>query len=500
MTTRTDVLLVGGGIMSATLASLLRRLQPSWSIYVAEKEAAEGTESSDAWNNAGTGHSALCELNYMPAGPGGTLSAGKAEQINAQFQMSREFWSALVEEGSIPDPSTFIAPTPHMTFVQGEANVSYLRRRFDLLRGLPLFDGLEFSSDPHRIATWAPVLMEGRTEGSPVAATWSPAGTDVDFGSLTRLLIADAESAGVVVERNHRVTALNQEEGGRWIADIKGPGSRIRVSARFVFVGAGGAALTLLQEAGIPEIRGYGGFPISGQFLRTFAPAIVERHNAKVYGQAAVGAPPMSVPHLDARTIQGRRSVLFGPYAGFSPKYLKSGSLLDLPRSIRTHNLPTMIAVARDNVDLMTYLVGEVIAGQRSRASALRDFVPEARPADWELINAGQRVQVMKSDPRRGGVLQFGTEIVSSADGTIAGLLGASPGASTAVAAMIDILRIAFPSRFPAWTEELHRLVPSLTAPLTTDRLRAAASLQRTARTLCLERSPLDVLARKEPA
>jgi malate dehydrogenase (quinone) len=259
------------------------------------------------------------------------------------------------------------------------------------------------------------------------------------------------------------------------------------VTARFVFVGAGGGALHLLQKAGIPEIAGFGGFPISGQFLRTSDPKLVAQHQAKVYGKAAVGAPPMSVPHLDTRVVDGQASLLFGPYAGFSPKFLKTGSWFDLPGSIRAGNLGPMLAVARDNFDLMKYLIGELLASRDKKFQALREFMPTARPEDWELITAGQRVQVMKKDAKKGGVLQFGTEVVAAEDGTIAGLLGASPGASTAVPIMVDLLKRCFPDRFDAWLPTLKELIPTVGTTLNDKPDEAHRVLASTAETLQLQ-------------
>jgi len=481
-----DVVLIGGGIMSATLGTLLKELQPDWKIVVCERLSDVAQESSNAWNNAGTGHAALCELNYMPAGPDGAVDPAKAIAINEQFQQSRQLWSALVERGILDAPSTFINATPHMTFVRGEDDVAYLRRRYEELKKQPLFAGIEFSEDSRVIHQWAPLLMQQRRKGEPFAATRVPAGTDVDFGAMTRQLFAHLERQGVEVVTNREVRNLTRQNDGTWKVSYRNvigrtPGA---LNARFVFVGAGGWAIKLLQRSGIPEIGGYGVFPIGGQFLKTTNPEVVAQHRAKVYSQASVGAPPMSVPHLDTRVVDGEASLLFGPFATFSPKFLKKGRITDIVAQVRPGNLWPMIKVAIDNPSLITYLVGELLKNHRKKVDSLRTFVPTARDEDWELIQAGQRAQVMKKDPDKGGVLQFGTEVVTSADGTIAGLLGASPGASTAASIMLGLLKNCFGDRFAEWEPTLRDLIPSYGTTLNTDAAAAAASVGATAETL----------------
>jgi malate dehydrogenase (quinone) len=459
-----DVVLVGGGIMSATLAALINVVAPQWSVTVFESADDVAGESSGAWNNAGTGHAALCELNYTPAGPDGRVDPAKAVTINEQFQVSRQFWSYLVRGGMTGSPKDFVTPVPHLSFVTGEHGRSYMRARHEALAAQPLFDGLQYTEDAAELAEWIPLMMAGRDPREIVAATRSVAGTDVNFGSLTRLLLEDAESRGVTVHCNQRVQGLDKESDGRWKVTVQDTrtGERRTLRTRFVFVGAGGGALPLLQRAGIPEIRGFGGFPVSGQFLRATSPELVGSHQAKVYGQAAVGAPPMSVPHLDLRLIDGDHSLLFGPYAGFSPKFLKAGKLWDLPASVRPNNLGPMLGVARTNVPLTTYLVKELLQSRSARHATLTDFVPLAEEHDWDMVTAGQRVQVIKKDPATGrGVLQFGTELIVGGDGSIAGLLGASPGASTAVSAMLTLLEQCFPDRIPAWRPALQEAIPS---------------------------------------
>jgi malate dehydrogenase (quinone) len=474
--------------MSATLGTLIHRLEPSWSIAMFERGPELAPESTNPWNNAGTGHSALCELNYTPEQSDGSVAVASALKVNEQFQLSREFWSALIEDGTIPDPSAFLVPVPHMSFVWGAANVEYLRKRHAALKNHPLFPGAEFSEDPKQIAKWAPLVMVGREKGEPVAASRFANGTDVNFGELTNILVDSFRGANTEVAVNHRVTAIRRQRDGLWrVRVIDGVGRTPRtVLAKFVFVGAGGHALGLLQRSGIPEIRGYAGFPVSGQFYRCDNPEVVAKHVAKVYGKAAVGAPPMSVPHLDTRVVDGQTSLLFGPYAGFTPKFLKRGSLWDLPGSIRLGNLIPMLAVGATNLGLVRYLVSEVFAGRSKRLAALREYFPEAKAGDWYGYTAGQRVQVIAADPTKGGVLKFGTEVVAHADGSIAGLLGASPGASTAVAAMLDVLATCFPAKQSAWSKTIAKLVPSYGKSLQTDAAAARASLKRTAKILGL--------------
>lgn len=486
-----DVALIGGGIMSATLGTLLRQVEPEWSIEIFESQDEVATESTNAWNNAGTGHAALCELNYMPEQPDGTISAGKAIDINEQFQLSRQWWSSLVTDGVLGDPAGFISPVPHITFVRGAENVDYLRRRYELLKTEPLFSDMEFTEDPEVIAEWAPLLVDRRAKSEVFAATRSMSGTDVDFGSVTHRLFDHLVSSGAQLHLGAEVTKLRRQEDGTWDVHVRersGYGVGV-VNARFVFVGAGGGALSLLQSSGIPEIRGFGGFPISGKFLRCDNPEVVREHQAKVYGKAAVGAPPMSVPHLDTRVVDGQTSLLFGPYAGFSPNFLKQGSWWDLPGSVRAHNLGPMIKVGLTEFSLEKYLLGEVFASREKQMEALREYMPSARAEDWYMITAGQRVQVMKKDPEKGGVLQFGTEVVTGGEGSIAGLLGASPGASTAVHAMLDVMEQCFPEKFDSqWKAQVLTRIPAFGTGLNHDAAAAAASLAETAEVLGLNR------------
>jgi malate dehydrogenase (quinone) len=466
MPQRCDALLVGAGIMGATLASLLKQLEPGLEVVVLERLPTPAAESSAAMNNAGTGHAANCELNYTPQAADGSVPIARALAINAAFELSLQYWSSLLEAGVLVDASAFLRPVPHLSCVWGEANVAYLRRRHQALSATPQFEGMAWSRDPAELRQWMPLVMEGRSLEQPVAATRVARGTDVNFGALTHLLLQ-----GVDVRRGEQVRSLERIANG-WRLHSSGG----TFEAPFVFLGAGGGSLPLLQASGIPEARLYGAFPVSGQWLVCRNPAVIADHNAKVYGKAAVGAPPMSVPHLDTRWIEGRRALLFGPYAGFSTRFLRRGSLLDLPRALRPYNLLPTVQAGVENLDLVGYLVGQVLQSMEQRLASLRQFLPTADPADWQLAVAGQRVQIIKRVDGR-GCLQMGTELVSSADGSLAALLGASPGASTAVETMLQLLGRCMPERLasPGWQQRLRQLIPAWGEQLAADPQRLAA-------------------------
>jgi malate dehydrogenase (quinone) len=461
-----DVVLVGAGIMSATLGALLKELQPDLRIDLYEVLEHEAEESSGAWNNAGTGHAALCELNYTPERPDGSIDISKALDVNTEFDLSRQFWSHLIRTEAIPSPESFIHPVPHMSFVHGEENVDFLKRRHATLTQHHCYHGMEYTEDRQQLAEWIPLVMDGRDPGETVAATRMITGADVDYGALTRDLLACLKGReGFSAHFRHKVTNLERRPNGQWRVEIRdlGSGEHRSVDARFVFLGAGGGALHLLQKSRIPESKGYAGFPVSGIWMRTDRHELTERHNAKVYGKAAGGSPPMSVPHLDARVIDGTRHLLFGPYAGFSTRFLKHGSLADMFHSIRPGNIGPMLAVARHNLDLLKYLVGQVLESQRKRFATLQNFFPHANKDDWRLEVAGQRVQVIKRGRRELGTLEFGTDIVHSADGTLAALLGASPGASTSVAIMVGVLERCFEPemKHDGWAPKIKQMIPS---------------------------------------
>jgi malate dehydrogenase (quinone) len=461
--TKTDVILIGAGIMSATLGTIIKELVPEWEIKVFEKLENAGEESSNEWNNAGTGHAALCELNYTTEKPDGSVDISKAISINEQFQVSMQFWSYLVNSGLIQNPQEFIRQLPHMSLVQGEENVSFLKRRFEALTKNPLFQGMEFSEDPEKLMEWIPLIMEGRKWNEPIAATKIDTGTDVNFGALTRMLFTHLENKNVDVKYNHSVTDLKRNSEGLWELKVQNQfsGNVKRHTAKFVFIGGGGGSLHLLQKSGIPEGKNIGGFPVSGIFMVCNNPAVVEQHHAKVYGKAKVGAPPMSVPHLDTRFIDNKKTLLFGPFAGFSPKFLKTGSMLDLVTSVKPNNVLTMLAAGAKEMPLTKYLIQQVMLSKEQRMEELREFIPSAKSEDWDLVVAGQRVQVIKDTEAGKGTLQFGTEVITAADGSIAALLGASPGASTAVHVMLQVIKKCFPEHFNEWEPKIKEMIPS---------------------------------------
>lgn len=460
-----DVVLVGAGIMSATLGILLKELNPNLKIEILERLDRAAAESSDAMNNAGTGHSAFCELNYTPEKADGSIDATKAISIVEQFELSRQFWSYLVNKNVLKDPRKFINSVPHMSFVWGKDNVNFLEKRYNELQKYPLFYGMKFSKEVDQIKAWAPLLMEERKLDDVYAATYMPIGTDVNFGELTREIFDHlTQEDGVNVHFNNQVTDIKRK-GDKWSVSAKDEktGEHKKVKAKFVFVGAGGGAILLLQKADIPESKGYGGFPVGGEWLVCNNPKIVQKHMAKVYGKASVGAPPMSVPHLDTRFIDGKHSLLFGPYAGFSTKFLKRGSNMDLFKSLELNNIGPMLGAGMRNLDLTKYLIGQVLQSDKSRYESLKEYFPNAQDEDWKVEHAGQRVQVIKRDKDGKGILQFGTEVVNSADGSIAALLGASPGASTATAIMLKLLANCFPAEFnsAAWQAKFKEMIPS---------------------------------------
>jgi malate dehydrogenase (quinone) len=471
---KADVILIGAGIMSATLGIMLKQLQPNLTIQVFERLDNAAAESSDAWNNAGTGHSAFCELNYTPEKEDGSIDISKAVKIAASFEESKQFWAYLIQKKVIDLPESFIRIIPHMSFVCGDKNIAFLKKRHEALTRCHLFNRMQYSEDRSVITKWIPLMMEGRKADEKVAATRMDIGTDVNFGSLTRSIFKTLDNMpGVTIHFNHEVRSLRRTKSQQWRVMVKDMDTEKRriVCSRFVFIGAGGGALPLLLKSGIPEGKGFGGFPVSGQWLRCTNPEVIKRHHAKVYGLASVGAPPMSVPHLDTRMIRGKQELLYGPFAGFTTRFLKQGSMFDLIRSLRFSNLWPMLAAGFHNIPLTRYLIQQVKLSQEERIEELKSFLPKADGNDWELEIAGQRVQVIKKDEEEGGILQFGTEVVSGANGTIAALLGASPGASTAVSIMISLLKQCLPNRFssPEWQEKFKEMIPSFGRSLADD-------------------------------
>ena len=492
---KVDVLLIGGGIMSATLGVWLNELEPGTSMEMIERLDGVALESSNGWNNAGTGHSALAELNYTPEDENGKVSIPKAVEINEAFQISRQFWAWQVQQGVLKNPRSFINSTPHMSFVWGDDNIKFLKKRYEALQASPLFAGMQYSEDPAVISKWVPLMMEGRDPKQKVAATWSPIGTDVNFGEITRQFVAHLQTTPKFdLKLSSEVQDITRNEDGTWRVSYKNlkDGSKFETDAKFVFIGAGGGALHLLQKSGIPEAKEYAGFPVGGSFLVTENPTIAEQHLAKAYGKASVGAPPMSVPHLDTRVLDGKRVILFGPFATFSTKFLKEGSYLDLLTTTTTHNVWPMTKVGIKEYPLVEYLAGQLMLSDEDRLNALKEYFPNAKAEDWRLWQAGQRVQIIKRDEAAGGVLKLGTEIVASQDGSIAGLLGASPGASTAAPIMLTVLQKVFKDKVasPAWQEKLHQIVPSYGTQLNGSPEKVAEEWAYTAKVLQLTPPP----------
>ncbi|KZN19366.1 MULTISPECIES: malate dehydrogenase (quinone) [Pseudomonas] len=492
---KVDVLLIGGGIMSATLGVWLNELEPGLSMEMVERLDGVAQESSNGWNNAGTGHSALAELNYTPEDDKGNVQIPKAVEINEAFQISRQFWAWQVQQGVLKNPRSFINSTPHMSFVWGDDNIKFLKKRYEALQASPLFAGMQYSEDPAVIKKWVPLMMEGRDPNQKVAATWSPIGTDVNFGEITRQFVAHLQTTPKFdLKLSSEVQDITKNEDGSWRVSYKNlkDGTKTETDAKFVFIGAGGGALHLLQKSGIPEAKEYAGFPVGGSFLVTENPTLAEQHLAKAYGKASVGAPPMSVPHLDTRVLDGKRVILFGPFATFSTKFLKEGSYLDLLTTTTTHNVWPMTKVGIKEYPLVEYLAGQLMLSDEDRLNALKEYFPNAKAEDWRLWQAGQRVQIIKRDEAAGGVLKLGTEIVASADGSIAGLLGASPGASTAAPIMLTVLQKVFKDKVasPAWQEKLHQIVPSYGTQLNSNPAKVAEEWAYTSKVLELTPPP----------
>ncbi|MBO9672851.1 MAG: malate:quinone oxidoreductase [Sphingobacteriaceae bacterium] len=490
--TDADVILIGAGIMSATLGVLLKQLEPNLSVEIYERLDIAAAESSDAWNNAGTGHSAFCELNYTPEKKDGTIEIKKAVQIAEHFEVSKQFWSYLVNKELVSDPCNFIRNIPHMSFVWGKKNIEYLKKRYDALTQCDLFSDMQYTEDPELVKSWAPLIMDGRKKNEKVAATKMDLGTDVNFGTLTRDMFNNLkQQPNVNLFFNHEIRDLKKNKDGNWIVKVKDldSGDKRKRVAKFVFIGAGGGSLPLLEKSDIPEGKGFGGFPVSGQWLKCTNEEIIKKHHAKVYGKAAVGAPPMSVPHLDTRMINGKQALLFGPYAGFSTKFLKNGSFLDLPKSIKFNNIRPMISAGLHNLDLTKYLIEQVRQSPEDRLEALKEYLPTAELKDWQLEYAGQRVQVIKKDEKQGGILEFGTEVVSAADGSIAALLGASPGASTAVSIMLDLLSRCFAEDLATeeWQAKIKEMIPTYGKSLAQDAVLCKATRNETSKVLKIE-------------
>lgn len=469
-----DIVLIGSGIMSATLGVFLKKLMPDATISIFEKLDRVAAESSDSWNNAGTGHAAFCELNYTPEQKDGSINIEKALNIASSFEVSRQFWAYLKAQGQLLKDTPFIKSVPHMSFVWGENNISFLKKRHEAMTKYALFEDMKYSEDFDQVAEWVPMMMKNRDRSERMGVTKMEAGTDVNFDVITKGMIGYLESCkGVELNLNHKVKDIVRLENGNWKIKVKNTANNISntVHTKFVFIGAGGGSLPLLQKSRIKEGKGYGGFPVSGKFMRCLNPEIINQHKAKVYGKAAAGSPPMSMPHLDERRIRGEESLLFGPYAGMSTKFLKSGSFWDLAKSLRFHNLKPMLSVAKNEFGLIKYLIGQVMQSKKDRFKFLNIYFPGAKQEDWELYTAGQRVQIMKKDKEKGGILKLGTEIIHSEDGSLAALLGASPGASTSVSIMLEVLNKCFSNEMNSddWKKKIKEMIPSYGESLIND-------------------------------
>jgi malate dehydrogenase (quinone) len=336
MKTQKDITVIGAGIMGATLGVMMKKLMPEAKITIYEKLDKVASESSDSWNNAGTGHSAFCELNYTPEQEDGSIKIEKALEIASSFEISRQFWAYLKEQSILTE--SFIKTVPHMSFVWGEKNINFLKKRHEAMTSYALFEDMKYSENFDEVANWVPIMMKDRDRNEHMGVTRMQAGTDVNFDIITRGIMAYLRTCdGVEVLVNHQVKKLSKQSDGSWNIKVKDTKTgKTKVSnSKFVYISSGGGSLSLLQKSGIKEGKGYGGFPVSGKFMRCKNPEIIKEHNAKVYGKAAEGSPPMSMPHLDDRRINGEDSLLFGPYAGMSLKFLKSGSIFDLAGSLR---------------------------------------------------------------------------------------------------------------------------------------------------------------------
>ncbi len=461
-----DVVLIGSGVMSANLGALLKCVSPEMTIQVYEVTEDAAQESSHGWNNAGTGHAGICELSYTPNREvDGSVDVSRVIGIFEQFEASRQFWASAVADGMIENPKEFINPVAHLSFVHGQEWVDFLRDRHAGMAAHHFFSSMEYSTDPSTIGSWSPLLTEKRGD-VPIAATKMDSGTDVNFGVVSRKLIAWlAKQPGCGVASGHRVTDLDRTEEG-WNVSVKdlSTGAKRKNRTKFVFVGAGGGSLTMLQKSGIAEAKGLGGFPIGGQWLVCDVPEVVERHRAKVYGQPLNAAPTMAVPHLDTRILDGRKTLLFGPFAAWTTKFLhKTGSYFDLPLSVKPDNLATLLKIGVHNLDLVRYLVQQGTQSMADRMEVLQVFYPGAEAKDWKLVDGGIRVQAIKKTDGEAGIVHYGTEVITDKDRTISALLGASPGASVSVHIVLEVLRKCFPQLLDdaGAKERLKSLIPT---------------------------------------
>lgn len=458
-----SIIFVGAGVLNATLATLLNKIEPGWNLKIFERLSHPAEESSNERNNAGTGHAALCELNYTVEQPDGSIDVERAKVINEQFEISKQFWSYLVKEKIIENPKDFINALPHISFVHGEKNSDFLERRYKAMKKHPMFETMSYTRDYETLKKWLPLVMEGRDKEETISASKIDEGTDVNFGELTRQMMKHLEKTQDVYY-NQEVLDFKRLSNGKWQAKIKNveTGSIDYHIADYVIIGAGGNAIPMLQKTKIEESKNLGGFPISGAFLMCNKAEIVAQHNAKAYGKEPEGTPPMTVPHIDRRYIDGVPTLLFGPFAEIGPKFLKQGSNLDLFKSINMNNIGTLLSAGVKNIPLIKYSIEQITMDKSERMKALRTFLPNAKDEDWDLIIAGKRVQIIKDSELYGkGYIQFGTEVVYSKDHSVVGLLGESPGASTCVSVALEVLENNFEEKIGSWAEKISEMVPS---------------------------------------
>ena len=461
---KTDVLIIGTGIMGTTLATLLKELDPKIQVDLIEKLEDAGLESSNTLNNAGTGHAGYCELNYTPLIANGKINIQKALEINAKFEISLQFWSYLSKKYSSFKPKNFISKVPHISIVRGEKDVAFLKKRYLALKKNHLFNQIEFTINPRIIKKWVP-LIDCKNLTESIGATRFKSGSDVDFGSLTKELIKIlVKKSSFKLHKNLEALSIKKIDNHGWGVTTKGVASKkeINFKANFVFITSGGDSLRLLQKTNIPEQIGYAGFPVNGKWLICNNPKINLQHTAKVYGKAQIGSPPMSMPHLDLRVVNGKRVLLFGPFASFTCKFLNSGSHLDLIKSIKFHNIKSILSVFLREWKLLIYLIKQTMHSNSFRMNELRRFYPNANSQDWSLMSAGKRVQIIKPSKKFGGTIEFGTEIIFNAENNLAALLGASPGASVSASSMIEIINKCFKekSKTKDWQSQLKKIMP----------------------------------------
>ncbi|CAM8394223.1 COG0579 Predicted dehydrogenase [Candidatus Methylopumilus planktonicus] len=461
---KTDCILIGGGIMSITLAKLLQEIDSSINVKIYEKLSSCALESTQSINNAGTGHAGYCELNYTNLNKHHEVNIDKALKINGEFNVSLQFWSFLARKYKGFKPKSFITQVPHISFVKGDKNISFLKKRYEALIKTTPFKEMHFSRDRETIKEWAPLVTDDIKDN--IAMTRVELGSDIDFKSLSEQMLKILSSnKNFSLYTHHEVKSIFQKNDKTW--DIKIYNSKnkkiILINANFVFIGAGGSSIQLLQKSNIKNQIGYAGFPVNGEWLICKKQSITKKHFSKIYGLAGPNAPPMSAPHLDLRIINGKRQLMFGPFASFTFKFLQTGSYLDLLKSIRIQNILPMLHVFICNLNLLTYLVKESKGSFKDKMNALKEFYPLANEKDWKLTSAGIRVQIIKPYKKIGGKLEFGTEVVWSDDSSLAALLGASPGASTSVFSMLNVIEKSFKRRINSkiWKDKIEKMVPS---------------------------------------